>query len=468
MDILSNFKKAPEVRPMLNIGCLLDIPTGSYLKGKHGESILNGGLSYLTGIGGRGNTYKSTIGHFMVLRILDRYSKTQGLIYDTENSLTYQRIDHLASSYPTFKETNVTDSGRMGILDKDTIVGDQWFADWKDVISKRKKEKDDATTPFISRDGVNIKTKKPFICELDSFSQMDIQVVDEMLDRGNIGSSKLNTEALKTASAKSQMLVQLPGLTGITSGSYLIMTAHVGDEHQLDPYAPPAKKLAFLKGKVKFKRVPENFTFLTNNLWYSTQSNVMINQSTKAPEFPRNKKDDLKGDTDLMLVSLINVRAKSGPTGLPVEIIVSQSDGVHVGLTEFYYIKTHNRYGLGGNDRSYYLELVPDVNLQRTTIRGTIDNDIKIQRALEITSEMAQMQNMWHHLPEDFIVDPATLYEGLKSKGYDWDILLSQTRGYWVFEEEEKKNTKYFLSTMDLLNMYHGTYVPYWYKKATK
>lgn len=51
MSMLGKFKKAPKLRPLLNIGCLFDIPTGTYLKGKHGESILNGGLSYITGIG---------------------------------------------------------------------------------------------------------------------------------------------------------------------------------------------------------------------------------------------------------------------------------------------------------------------------------------------------------------------------------------------------------------------------------
>ena len=60
------FQEAPEIRPSLNIGCLFDILlTGTYFIGKHGESILNGGLMYVTGVGGRGNTFKSTIAHFM-------------------------------------------------------------------------------------------------------------------------------------------------------------------------------------------------------------------------------------------------------------------------------------------------------------------------------------------------------------------------------------------------------------------
>ena len=52
------FKEIDAFKIMYNVGCLLDIPTGTYIKGAHGESILNGGLGVLTAIAGRGNTFK--------------------------------------------------------------------------------------------------------------------------------------------------------------------------------------------------------------------------------------------------------------------------------------------------------------------------------------------------------------------------------------------------------------------------
>ena len=48
----------------------------------------------------------------------------------------------------------------------------------------------------------------------------------------------------------------------------------------------------------------------------------MINRTTKAPEYPRNSNDDLSGNTDLMLVTFSNLRAKNGPSGMPFELII--------------------------------------------------------------------------------------------------------------------------------------------------
>ncbi len=463
--MLTNFKPAPQIRPLLNLGCLFDIPTGSYSVGKHGESILNGGLSYVTGLGGRGNTYKSTIAHYMIIQALNRYDKSEAVVYDTEVSLTMTRLEQLSMNMANIQKTGLKDTGRIMLSDKTVMMGNEFFDELRKGMKDRYKKPSPhlLTTPFIDATGTKLKSFNPLLAEIDSLSMFDIESVENMYDAASVGDSKLNTEAMKGAAAKSQMLLQLPGLTG-ASGSYVIMTAHVGDEIQMDPRAPPAKKLAFLKGKVKFKRVPENFQFLTNNLWYCTSATVMINDTKKTPEFPRDQSDDLKGDTDLMLINLLNVRAKSGPTGLPIEVISSQRDGVHVGLSEFWYIKKYDRFGLGGHDRAYFLELVPDVNMQRTTVRGKIDGSAKLRRALEITSEMCQMTNMWHHLPAELLCTPKELYADLIAKGYDWDILLN-TRGYWTFDECITKDTLPFLSTMDLLNIRAGTYVPYWYDK---
>jgi len=463
--VIGNFKKAPALRPLLNLGCLFDIPTGSYLYGKHGESILNGGLAFLTGIGGRGNTYKSTLAHFMILRSMDRYLQSESVIYDTEVSLTMLRLSQLAKAMPNIGNIDLEESERLLLTDKTTMTGNKWFSEYRTVLKKRQLEKEQhlLTSPFADKSGALIKVFNPFLAEIDSLSQMDIDSVEAMFNKSEVGDSGLNMEAMKGAAAKSQLLTQLPGLTG-TGGGYLILTAHIGDEHQLDPYAPPQKKLTFLKGKLKFKRVPENFTFLMNNAWFCHNASVLFNAKTKTPEFPRNKNDDLQGDTDLMLVTIQNLRGKSGPTGLPMEIIVSQRDGVHVGLSEFNHIKNHERFGLGGHDKSYYLELLPEVALQRTTVRGKIDESSELRRALEITSELCQIQTMWYDIPKEYHITPKELYASLKAKGYNWNLLLN-TRGYWMFEEDITPTTLPYLSTMDLLRMNNSTnpYVPYWY-----
>lgn len=463
MSFLERFKPAPKVRPLLNIGCLFDIPTGTYLKGKHGENILNGGLAYITGYGGRGNTYKSTMAHYMVLQALNRYNHSLALIYDTELSLTLNRLKSLSKKLGPIANEDFDDTtSRLRLTDKTMESGNKFFDNFRDAIKERIKnpKSDMGLTPFIDKEGKNLEAFYPIIAEIDSLSAFATDSVETMYDKNEVGASGLNTEALKEMAAKSQMLSQLPGLTG-SGGVYIILTAHLGDEHQLDPYAPKKQKLTFLKGNVKFKRVPENFTFYTNNCYVTIHASVMLNQANKTPEFPRSKEDDLQGDTDLMLITMQNVRGKTGPTGLPSEIVVSQREGIHVGLTEFMYIKSFNRYGLGGHDRSYYLELTPDISMQRTTVRHIIDTNEKVRRALEITSEMCQIKNLWYDFDRELLCTPKELYEDIKALGYDWDLLLD-TRGYWVFEEE-KENHKPFLSTKDLLEMRKGIYHPYWY-----
>lgn len=466
MSFIKNFKRSPLVRPSLNIGCLMDIPTGTYVKGQHGENILNGGLSFITAFGGRGNMYKSTLAHFFLMRVLDRYLTAEGLIYDTEISLTVDRLIHLASKMERLPlEDFNAEEARIRLTDKTQERGNEWFEKFRMGIKERITNRKDylLTTPFYDRHTKELfKMLVPVVAEIDSLSQFETESVEIMYDKNEVGSSGLNTEALRGAAAKSQMLGQLPGLTG-SGGVYTILTAHLGDEHQLDPYAPPAKKLAFLKGKVKFKRVPENFTFLTNNCYVGISSSVLLNKTNKTPEFPRGPEDSMQGDTDLMTVTFQNLRAKSGPTGIPFDFVVSQRDGIHVGLTEFWFLRNFNKFGIGGHDRSYYLELCPDINLQRTTVRSKIDTEPKLQRALEFTTEICQIKNLWHHFPRELMFDPKDIYEIIKSKGYDWDVLLTRTRSYWVFKEDEATIDKFFLSTKDLLEMCAGTYHPYWW-----
>ena len=59
-----NTKLASPVKPLINVGCLFDIPTGTFITGIHGESILNGGMSRFDAIIGSGNLGKSTLAHY--------------------------------------------------------------------------------------------------------------------------------------------------------------------------------------------------------------------------------------------------------------------------------------------------------------------------------------------------------------------------------------------------------------------
>lgn len=460
---LNAFEASPEVRPMFNVGCLFDIQTGRYLTGEYGESILCGGMPQITGIAGRGNTYKSTVADGMELTVMDRYRNTALMAYDTEESKTPFRFRELSRHMRYIRDVDLIDAGRLKITDSIKYSGNKWFDLLKTVGAERIKHKDKLmlTTPFFDRKGNAIQIMQPGIAGIDSFSQLRTDVVNDMVDKGTAGGSDRNMEAMRDAASKTQILNEMPRFAA-EAGIFFVMTAHVGDKAQIDPYAPNTKKLGFFGPGKSLKNVPEKFTFLTNNLWETLSAAPMINQNTKAPEFPRNTDDDMRGDTDLMEVKMINHRGKSGPSGLPFTVICSQSEGLLVGLSEFNYIRQFERFGLGGNVQNYHLDICPDVSLSRTTIRGKLENSWRLRRAMEITSELCQIDNLWRHIDRSLLCTPKQLFDDLRAMGYDWDELLGETRGYWIFKEHHNDEPLQFVSTWDLLKMRKGLYVPYW------
>lgn len=457
------FKQAPSMRPLFNIGFPFDIMTGRYHIGERGEHLLSGGMNYLTGIAGRGNTFKTTIGEQMDNAVLNNYNQSVSQKYETEISGNRARKMELIAGgqFPNIVGRDLYEEGRCFLTDASDYSGTAWFEKLKEVLYARRKDKTGfLKTPFLDKNGAKIEAYVPWTTFVDSLSRFRADVVLNMQEKGGIGESERNVEALRDASSKTQFLNELPVLSAQTGG-YFILSAHVGDKIQMDPYAPNPKKLEFLKQNNALKYTPEAYTFLMNDLWMTLGAPPLMNPSTKAPEFPRNSDDDMKGDTDLVCIRMVNLRSKSGPSGLPIEVIASQSEGFKEGLSAFWYIKNFDRYGLGGNLQNYYLELYPEVKLSRTTIRRKLDEDYRLFRAMVITAEMCQIKNLWFDVPADLLCSPKELYDDLKAMGYDWDKLLD-TRGYWVFDGEDSAH-KPFLSTYDLLYMRKGVYKPYWY-----
>lgn len=464
-DFLQGVQRAPSVRPALNVGCGFDIITGKYQTGQYGESLMTGGLAHATGICARANLFKSALLAFFMFRVMDRYAKSAGMFYCTEVTSQMMRLQsllmHLAQE--SMRDVNLATSPRFAFTDKTMYNGTAWYDMVKEITAPRKKrlKADMGVTPFLEYDGKFIEIILPLVSGIDSFSLFSTEMLDAVQDKHSIGEAGRNMDAMSDARTKTQMLMELPTVTA-QQGLYMIMTAHMGDKHQLDPYAPKAKKLSFMNSAISLKNVPEKFTFLPNNVWWIMGLDTLKNQTTKAPEFPRSSSDSLKDDTDLQLATMTNLRGKGGPSGFPFDIIISQEEGIKVGLSEFYHLKSYERFGLEGNDKNYQLALCPDINLSRTTVRGKIDDSPRLQRALEIASEMLQMKNHWHHLPPGLMCTPQELFTDLKAQGYDWDQLLA-TRGHWTFDNDKQPTP--FLSTMDLLNMRVKTYRPYWMKR---
>jgi hypothetical protein len=472
MDLNAGFAKAQPVKPMINVGACLDIPSGTYLRGKFGDMILNGGLGALTGVAGIGNSFKSTICHYMMLSAMSKITKSVAKTYDTEMNIQEWHLQHFANQFDAFGGELLFQSGRWAVTDKTTLdpetgkyfQGDVWFDKYKDYANLKMKSVKalSVTTPFLDREGEWFKMIQPTFTQVDSFSEFVTQDVVKMQEDNSLGDKGANMVSMRQGMQKNRFLMEVPFLAN-AAYDYMLLTAHIGSEFNMDPNQPAPKKLQFLRG-VKIKGAPEKFTFMMNMCWYMYNTSVLKNDNTKAPEYPRNKDDDLKGDTDLMSVSAVVLRNKNGPTGMAVTLVVSQQDGVLPSLTEFHNIKESGRFGITGTLQNYALDLLPDVSLSRTTVRGKIDASEPLRRALNITSEMCQIFELWHNLDECLYMSPKELYEKLKAKGYDWNVLL-QTRSYWMLDDYEEPIPR--LTTMDLLNMTRDEtdpdyYHPYW------
>lgn len=454
-----------------NIGCLMDIPTGKYVKGQKGENILNGGLSLLTAIAGKGNTFKSTIEHYMMLSAASKVASS-GIMpymntYDTEMNIDLDRLLSFANRFPEFENIDLHKEGTWSVTDKTNHIGNEWYKLLKDFLKNEKlKNKKDYTfeTPFVNKDGKPLKTLFPTFGEIDSISEFETSDIGEIQDKNQLGDSGGNTIHMRMGLAKTRLLMELPGLCN-SAAHYMILTAHVGAEipMQQGPYAVPTKKLQHMKMGDKIKGVTDKFFFLPNSVWQTMSSTNLNNQNTKGPEYPKTRTQPDEGSQDLNIVTIKQLRNKTGPSGFTLELIISQTEGVLPSLTEFHYIKENGRFGLEGNNVNYNLTLYPDAKLQRTTIREQIDTDPLLRRAIKITSDLLQIKTYYKTLPLE-IPDLKDLYEKLDKK-YGWKTIL-ETRDYWTFNHYTHKVP--FLSTLDILEMYYDIYSPYFLQESKK
>ena len=214
---------------------------------------------------------------------------------------------------------------------------------------------------------------------------------------------------------------------------------------------------------LKLKRVSENFTFLTANLWAAVTSGVLNNPATRAAEYPRGNDPENPGDTDLNQVYYFDLRSKGGSSGIGIPFVFSQREGLQEAATMWHLLKEHKQWGLIKGHNTYATELYPDVHVSRKQIRDKADEDYKFFRGLELTAS-AHLVQMFHpeiHFEE--YVEIEKLHGMIKDRGYDWDRLLSETRSYWVWTESEKNHPLKPLSIIDLYRMAKGTYHPKWY-----
>lgn len=462
-----NSKRANSVRPALNIFSLLDHQTGRYLRGKHGAWYLNGGYHHIMGWAGRGNTFKTAISAYTSLAAAIRYNLEWFEFFDTEMSFSFvERMQEFMRRIPEAKGKTVQEyvlENRWNFTTLAEQLGDVWWYDLRQTAAERAKTKDSKKrlTPFKELDGSYCAVIDPWMFMIDSFTEMKITSIEKLHDKAEVGDSDLNVEAMRAGAAKSQMMGQM-AITNEVGNYYISLTAHAGDEIKMDQYSPSHKKLAGLKGDLKLKGIPEKFTFAANNCYIATSTGPLLNKATKLPQFPHPDKPEVIGDTDLQIVRYEQLRGKSGPTGIVLDLVFSQAEGLLVGVTEFYYIlEMCKGFGLDvkGNNQGFRLDLYPELYFTRKEIRSLLDNDPKFARAVSITAAMAYMHYNWFTMEPELKPAMADLYASIKDQGYDWNEILTDTVEFWYFDDCAKHIGKPTLTARTLLDMNIGKHV---------
>ena len=232
------FNKQPEMtvtdamKVYYNIGALMDIPTGDYVRGARGENILNGGLGALTAVAGKPNTFKSTIAHYMTLAAAAHVASSGYAPFintlDTEMNMIPKRLLFFSKIFPEFADIDIMDEGIWQVTDQTKHMGDEWFHLLKEYLRTEKLKNAKQylfETPFVDKHGKPIFVLFPTFGQIDSLSKFISSDVDEMQRKNQL--SEGQTIYMRQGLAKARMLMELPGLCN-SAAHHTIVTTHIG------------------------------------------------------------------------------------------------------------------------------------------------------------------------------------------------------------------------------------------------
>lgn len=473
---LSDFfvKKTTPVFPMPNTGTIADISSGRFVPGHKGQRILIGGIAFFQGIGGLPNMFKTTFTTGLLGIPMIAFPKSQVHAHCTEGTMDVSRIEvlimnqmRLYTSLGYEVPESLTTVGRMFFTSQIDYNATEFIDLLKKFAKARSEQPGKNQIEYEILDettGKPLKFHNPLWSFWDSLSYMQAEAAETMLDDGDVGTSELNMLAMRANMGKSHIIEQMNTFPQ-KSGIFVSASAHVGQSYQMDPRRPNVRTLRYMADNIKLKRVPENFSFVTGNCYIITRLQPLLTNG--APEFPYNP-GEVEKDTDLVEITVINMRGKFGPSNVPLTFVVSQRDGLVPYLSNYLYLKNAGRYGFIGNDRNYVFALTPDIKVQRTNLRQKFRENYPMQVGVYHMMNMHWMMNRWDEkkLPLHYHCTPEQLYEEIKNMGYDWELLLN-TR-FFFSEVNNGKDHVPYLSTEDLLRMRVGEYHPYWYPVKQK
>lgn len=466
----------PELRFRANMGGTMDIPGGDWHLGEYGESIINGGCTLYEVFAGKANNFKTTMISDTVATIMDRYTNMMSSCTwkDEEETSNKRRITGLMSrrsGFEAFQDNPmaICDHGYLVVTDKGVQSLNKWWSAIRDFAGGKVKDKTNYfESEFVDTHGKPISFLLPTLSVIDSISEAECDDIVTIRDKTEVGQKEAQMLYMRQGLGKDRIIRESQTVSS-TANHFMIMACQWGEEKPEiggNPMAgPKPKKMNTFKGNEKLRGVPDSMLYLPQHVWLLDGSKNLRDDAGGNAEFPLDF-DSSTENLDLWMVPARMLRSKTGMSAFSLNLIVSQKRGFQPTLTEFYNIfRMKKRFGITGSGQYYNLDLMPELKLQRTEVRARIDENPLLRRALNITSEIAQIQDYDEKWSSK--IPPLTeIRKKLESDGYDWNTLLS-TRGWHTFKAFRPLNDP-FLSSMDILKMFYNEYEPYWLEKDKK
>lgn len=465
MAVMPVTKSIEPKRIMYPVGATLDLLVGGYeIPEKGGPSYLRGGIGTFSAFTGPPNSFKTTLLNYCITQVCNRVShveETGAFSYDTED--TYDE-EHMLKGFP--KNMKWADGNpfmkRLWIITSRVHrLGDAWFDDFKNWAKALTKSKKLYKIPFKDRDGKSyLKVPLPYASSIDSTTMFESNTANTKQGKLKIGDGKSRTMYMDKGFDIARLLGMIAPIC-VRSNILLGLTTHFGKDNDIggNMMSQPEKKLATLKPGEKLKGASDMVIYLTWHIWKTNTAAKMTAKSDyKQAHFPATPEDKFNNITDIVRVNVLLARSKTSVDGTNTQIILSKTLGVQPELTEYYNIKeTYSGFGIIDASSQYHqLAILPDVNISRTKIRMMIDENPKLRRALNMTSEIAQIISLERYTDKNQVCTMETLYDDLIAMGYDWTKIL-QTREWWTIDND--KIASVYLSNLDVLRLRTGDYV---------
>lgn len=462
-SFLTGLKSSEITTPFINYSYIFDQLNGEDVKGVDGRFYLNGGMTPNNAVVGGSNTQKSGMLVLLMARALSRIGCSVGFFFDIEKTFAVSRVAECVN-----RDVGIHNYFEDSLLDKrffyfngnqydGTDVHDFFKNNNKLIKEELKKNKNlKVATPFASNDGVSpLMMFPPMVPHIDSGTELGFAKALAEFREGDVdeGGAK-KTRDMVIGNLRRIVHSDADQLGGEV-GMYQSWTAQVQDIINMTGQ-PLEKQTTFLRQgkKIAGPKTMKNLPGLGIEI---IRGAPLKNGPDWLYPDPFGKDEvfdtDGKASPDLMEYFVSPYRNKSGVSGGQTSFIGSQALGIQEDLTAYHNLKKHKFFGYDSdNTRSHSLVLYPGSKLGRTTIRGQINEDLCLRRALCITYQYMNKVKYDLALDPKYRLSIEDFYEKI-NKLMDWEWILNETVDYWFINPDIKKKT---LSTFELMRIAVG------------